>query len=757
MPHSKGGGEVSELVTLTIDGIRISVPKGTLLVEAARRAGIDIPVFCYYPKLKPAGACRMCLVEIERIPRLQTACTTPVADGMIVHTTTPQVAEARRAVLEFLLINHPLDCPVCDKGGECPLQDYTFAYGPGDSRFQEPKRRFPKPVPLSDHILLDRERCIMCFRCVRFQEEIAMDPCLTALDRGTWSEIGVAPGRKFDSIFSGNTIELCPVGALTSRHFRFKARPWDLISASSICNQCSVGCNVQIHVREDRVVRILARENPDVDDGWLCDIGRFNYEYLNADHRLKYPEMRANDQFKQVSWGQILLEIAVRLRSILEQHGPESIGILADPTLTNEELYVAQKFARALGTNNICHRLDGFYPGENGLPDVATASIADIARAKSIFLVGADLLAHQPVLDLWVKKAYRLGAEVIYFGPDETDLSRLARHRVFIPKPSLGDAVLGVVKGLLETFGADTHRAHPALEALLDRVQRVEWSLAEKMSGASRTELMTVARALSAGPVAVLYPRRLLAGPGGNVLAAGLMGLLVTAGILDQAGSGFYPLPEAANEQGAIDMGVTPNRLPGHVALDGAGKRSFDEAWNCSIPTSAGLGGTAMLEAARKGSLRGLILLGSQWLSTQLTDPSFFSGLDLLVTVASFPTALDPYSHFRLPLRTFAEKAGTYTNLEGRIQKAEPALVPKGEALDGVEILGQLGRLMGLWGDVLDMDGVLKEIEQLLPSHRGISVKLEPHGARWPSTMAGLLEGYKPVAVPQHWREATEK
>lgn len=745
---------MSEMVSLIIDGVQVSVPKGTLLVEAARAAGVEIPVFCYHPKLKPAGACRMCLVEIERIPKLQTACTTPVAEGMLVHTTTSLVAEARKSVLEFLLINHPLDCPVCDKGGECPLQDNTFAYGPSDSRFQEPKRRFPKPIPLNEHILLDRERCIMCFRCVRFQEEIAMDPSLTALNRGTWSEIGVAPGRKFDSIFSGNTIELCPVGALTSKHYRFRARPWDLNSAPSICNHCGVGCNIQIDARDDRVVRIVSRENPGVDDGWLCDIGRFKYEYLNAPDRLIYPEERTGSQFRQLRWDQALQRISTLVQSIIRAQGPDAIGILADPRLTNEELYMAQKFARALGTNNVDHRLDGFYPGEAGLPDVATGSIADIGRAASIVLVGTDLLTGQPVLDLWVKRAYRSGAKLVYIGPADTDLSRLAHCRITTPRATLGDALLGVVKALTEIYPSSTYPTARSAVALFETLARVTWPLAESMSGASRAELMAAAHVLTAQPVAVLYPRRALSEPGGNVLASGLAALSAMGNVLTRPGSGLYPLPEAANEQGAIDLGATPNRLPGHSPLDDATRRSLEEIWGFPIPDSVGLGGSAMLEAIRKGDLRALILIGSDLLATSGIDLQFLEEPDLVLVLSSFPSAVDNYAHFRLPLRTFAEKGGTYTNLEGRLQRAQPALPPRGDAKDAVEILGLLGKSLGLWPKVPDIPEITSEIERALPSHRGISAGLEPHGLRWHLAMAGMLEQGMTVDVPQHWKEA---
>ena len=264
-----------------------------MLVDGAKYGDVEIPVFCYEPKLgQPVGACRMCLVEIEGIPKLQTACSTPVKDGMVVNTQTERVHEAQRAVVEFLLINHPLDCPVCDKGGECPLQDITYGWGPGTSRFIEPKRHFKKPLELSPLIAIDRERCILCYRCVRFSQEISEDYQLVLLERGAHSFVGTFDGHPYVAPFSGNIIELCPVGALTSRAYRFRARPWDIEGAGTVCTLCPAQCNVELTVRDERVMRVLARDHDDVDDGWLCDKGRFAYQRVHADERITQPLVR---------------------------------------------------------------------------------------------------------------------------------------------------------------------------------------------------------------------------------------------------------------------------------------------------------------------------------------------------------------------------------------------------------------------------------------------------------------------------------
>ena len=302
-------------ITLTIDGREVRAPENAMLVDAAKYGDVEIPVFCYEPKLgQPVGACRMCLVEIEGIPKLQTGCSTPVKDGMVVHTQTQRVHDAQRAVVEFLLINHPLDCPVCDKGGECPLQDITYGWGPGTSRFIEPKRHFRKPLELSPLIAIDRERCILCYRCVRFSQEISEDYQLILSERGAHSYVSTFDGHPYVGPFSGNIIELCPVGALTSTAYRFRARPWDIEGAGTVCTYCPAQCNVELTVRDDRVMRVLARDHAEVDDGWLCDKGRFAYQSTHVDERITEPLVREGTRLMPASWEKALDAAAGALR-----------------------------------------------------------------------------------------------------------------------------------------------------------------------------------------------------------------------------------------------------------------------------------------------------------------------------------------------------------------------------------------------------------------------------------------------------------
>ncbi|MBV9598664.1 MAG: (2Fe-2S)-binding protein [Chloroflexi bacterium] len=389
----------SDTVKLSIDGKELEAPKGTLLVEAAKLIGLEIPVFCYESRLKPVGACRMCLVQIEKLPRLQTACTTPVAADMVVHTTTPEVVDAQRGVLELLLANHPLDCPICDKGGECPLQENTFHHGPGVSRFTEEKRHKAKAFPLGPEIVLDRERCIMCYRCVRFHQEIPGDEALAAVLRGADSEIATLHGEPYTSIFAGNTIELCPVGALTSRAYRFKARPWDLVRTASVCNGCAVGCNVEVHSRSENVLRLISRNNPEVDDGWLCDRGRFETLPAPAESRPVRPMVRRGEALEPTTWNEALTRASELLAS--------SAGVLASPGLSNEAFWVLQQLSP---------RLPGALWPPAGHAWPVEGKIANLLRCKSIVLVGLDAWEDLPVLALWIHRAVVGGARLTVLG-----------------------------------------------------------------------------------------------------------------------------------------------------------------------------------------------------------------------------------------------------------------------------------------------------------------------------------------------------
>ncbi|MFN0074775.1 MAG: NADH-quinone oxidoreductase subunit NuoG [Chloroflexota bacterium] len=415
---------MSDLITVTIDGREVQVPKGTLVVEAAKQVGIEIPVFCYHPKLKPVGACRMCLVEIEKMPRLQTACTSPVADGMVINTKSDQVTAAQTGVIELLLANHPLDCPICDKGGECPLQDNTFNFGLGTSRFTEEKRRAEKAYPLSDRILLDRERCIMCYRCVRFHQEIPGDESLAAIDRGGRTVIGTLEGETYDSPFSGNTIDICPVGALTSRQYRFRARPWDLERTPSVCAGCAVGCNTEIHSRRGDVLRLIPRENLAVNDEWLCDAGRFDSLPPLGERRQLDPMDRSSGELQPSTWDQALDRAAEVIRK-------QGLRMAIGPEVSNEAIWILKQMNAAL---------DGETLALPPNPWMMQGTMQSLVGCKLIILIGLDPWLELPILALWIRKAVEAGAKLVVIGP-ENGLQRDTAHWIRVQPGTEGAAI----------------------------------------------------------------------------------------------------------------------------------------------------------------------------------------------------------------------------------------------------------------------------------------------------------------------------
>jgi NADH dehydrogenase/NADH:ubiquinone oxidoreductase subunit G len=438
-----------ELVTVSVDGAEVQVPRGSGVVETALAAGIEIPVFCYEPRLgPPVGACRMCLCEVEGMPKMQTACTMTAQDGMIVRTalTSPKAAEAQNSTLEFILVNHPLDCPVCDKGGECPLQDLTFRYGPGATRMFFPKRTFEKPIPVSPTIALDRERCILCYRCTRFSEAVSEDMQLVALNRGSQSVIATFDDEPYRGAFSGNVIELCPVGALTSTQYRFEARPWEIQNVPTVCGMCPVGCNIAATQREGKVRRILSRNHPEVDEGWLCDKGRFAFSHLYAPDRVKDPLLRRGPQvLAPVPWNEALDEAERLLRSA----GTHIVTALSGSETVEQAYGLAKLLRQGLGAHSAlmpevenARALDGF-----------RQPLSSIRDADVIVLFEHEPLAERaPIVDLWVRAARRKGAEILY--EVEEEKVRGAERAILIWSGPDGERELATHAQALGAWGA---------------------------------------------------------------------------------------------------------------------------------------------------------------------------------------------------------------------------------------------------------------------------------------------------------------
>ncbi len=706
MPEEKkdGRNELSPYVHLTIDDIPVAVPAGTLVWAAAQQAGIEIPIYCYHPKMPPLGACRMCFVEIEKLPKPpQTACTTPVSEGMIVHTKTEKVLKARRGTLEFLLINHPLDCPICDKGGECDLQDFTLRHGPGGTRFDQPKRHFLKPIPVSDRVMLDRERCILCQRCTRFSSEISMDNGLVMISRGYKMEVGTAPDHAFDSIFSGNTVEMCPVGALTATAYRFKSRPWELKRIPSVCNNCSVGCNIRIDVRVDKIMRNMSRANDAIDDGWLCDRGRWGFEFVNSPQRLRTPMIRRNGQLVAVTWEQAFYTIALRLGEITKKHGASAVGGIGSTRTTNEEAYLFQKLLRqVIGTPHVDHH-HGHFPTTHaprdsmtGKPWMMTNSIAEIEQASHIVLIAADPYQRQPILDLRIKKAMKGGAKIYIVNANQTELDHFAVQKITLPQQGAGAAA----KVLLSTVVRQEELKAPD-EALRAKILQ-EDALIRDHEESLGTEVTAQLRGLAheiaeARGAIILYDEMATLEPGCEDLATDLQALAVVTGNIDRPGAGVGPLFEDANSLGARDMGLLPDALPGYKPAEEVGM--------------------TYAEMLSSPQIKALYVMGANPARHVEKLPGT---LELLIVQDIMLTETAQQADVVLPAVTFAEKDGSMTNIDHHVQAIRQALRPLPGTKADWEIIVEIARHMGIRWSYASPKAILLEIAEENPFYTGL-------------------------------------
>jgi NADH-quinone oxidoreductase subunit G len=683
-------------VNITLDGRELTVAAGQFLIAAAEDAGVFIPRFCYHPRMKPVGMCRMCLVEVSgpRGATLQPACYIPVADGMVVDTTSEKVHKAQDGVLEFLLVNHPLDCPVCDKGGECPLQDQTLAYGPGESRFIEEKRHFAKPISLSPLVLLDRERCIQCGRCTRFAAEIAGEPMIDFLGRGDLMEVAIAEGHVFSSAFSGNTVQICPVGALTSTPYRFTARPWDLDQVESTCTTCSVGCRAAVQSSANRVTRLLGMDCDPVNQSWLCDKGRYGYEAVNSQNRLIEPAIRSsNGSLETSNWSEALRVAGDRLSEIRASSGAESIGIIGGARLANEDAYAWAKLAKGvIGTDSVDAQIGDGLPAELvlGLP---RATIDEACSASCVVVLAGDLYEELPVLYLRLRAAAdEDGVPIVELTPRTTRLS-----------PQAAATIATAPGGAPRIARALTSKTRPA------DVSAEVWEAAVSALGSVGVD--------GEGLVVVL---------GRGSIAESASVVTEAAGVLAAAypAARFLPALRRGNVMGAIEMGLAPGLLPGRVDLgDGKGWYRSEEGWS-AIPEERGRDTEGILKALADGSIRGVVLLGA--------DPiGDFPDLDLAtkaLEAAEFVLAVDcvsspsvKHADVVLPAAMHHERGGTTTNIEGRVlrvgQKLTPPVLCWPDWMIASELAARLGGDLGV-GSVAEL---WDEIERMAPSHAGLT------------------------------------
>jgi len=736
---------MTELVNLTIDGRSVAVPKGTLVVDAAETINIEIPVFCSHPKLDPVACCRMCLVEIvgPRGPMMQTACSVPVAEGMVVNTQTPQVKETQEATLAFILLNHPLDCPICDKGGECPLQDQTMRYGPGFSELIEPKRRKKKHYMISDTIVLDQERCVVCWRCIRYLQEWEDKPQLALFERGGDTIIDIQEGKPVDAKTGGNIIDLCPVGALTNRVSRFSYRPWEIERTASICNHCSVGCNVRMDSRTHTLRRIVGRENMAVNDQWLCDKGRFAYAWANHDDRLEMPLIRKDGELVPSTWSETLQFVADKLKAIKGSSGADAIGGIGSAKLSNESNYLFQRFFRELvGTNNIDHR-DGsdvaaLPTGMPALADVMKPQYGPDPKVDTIFLFGFDPSEELPVLDLHLKRAVRRGkAKLIIAHPRAVELTRY--NGPYLSYQPGTEATL--LNGLTKAALALTKEKPEGIDKLAIDVDN---SALKDFCGVDTAAVDAAAKLLVESDKAlILYGPMAARGEMGQETVKGLTNLALVTGHADRLG--FVGLE--ANSQGARDMGLLPHQLPGHAALGNSdAAQRLERAWGCTLPKKAGKGYKAMLESAGK-EIKALYIMGANPASERPQWATNLEALDLLIVQDLFLTETAQKADVVLPALSWAEADGTFTNLERRVQRAPKAIRdPESKAAADWMILDHLAGRMGAKWPYADERAVTGDIAKSVPIYSGMSWEaLGDQGRQWDASKTRVKPQYNVV------------
>ena len=708
----------AEPITLTINGKEVKAPAGTLLIEAAKQAGIEIPSYCYYPGLTLQGACRMCLVAIEKMPKLQTACTTAVANGMVVQTETEEVKNARKAMLEFLLTNHPLDCPVCDKGGECELQDAVFRYGAAETRFMETKLHHEERK-FSSLVYYDWPRCILCYRCVRVCDE-GLDVNAYGIGfRGAQSEIIPNQGEKLECEECGMCIDICPVGALTSGPYRYKTRPWEMTYTGTICNHCGDGCKTTLAVRNNQIIRANNRDHSGCNGEFLCVKGRFGWDFVNSDQRLTAPLIRRNGKQESGTWDEALWMAADRLQDVLRQHGPDAIAVIGSNRTTNEENYLLGRFTRTvLGTNNLDHHRTADYPSlVRALTEAKAtdryATIENIYEASSIFLVGNDPTHQHPLVAHQIRQAVRLhNARLYLLNSREIKLQRQASHSVML-KPV----------GEPEAIRALAGMQAPAVGLVLENAGSLD-TLREKLQKESDTLIIF-----------------------GDEIRGKDVADLVRWGLTLAGRTQFVALGDYANSRGASDLGLLPDVLPGYASLaDQAARTHYESIWQASIPSRPGRDIPSILKGVQSDEIKALLVFGSNPVKTFHLPQQYLSKLTFLMVAELFPTETTEHAHVVLPAASFAEKSGTITNTCGQVQAVKKTM-RKASTQSDLEILLILARLLGQKWPYQSADDVLREIIAQVPGYAmalpnlllGHAVSTQPAGMPPELASPGLI------------------
>jgi len=728
-------------VTLTIDGREVTVPKGTTVLEAAQSIGIEIPTFCWHPKLKSVGACRMCYVEIEKMPKLAVSCATEAMPGMVVHTDSDLVKQGRKAVLEFILLNHPLDCPTCDKGGECDLQDHTFAHGIDDSRFDFDKYRYVRnkkstfdDYRLGPEIIRNQNRCILCYKCVRANKEIFGEYDLGAFQRGNITEIDTAPGQAVDSVYSGNLVEICPVGALTNTDWRYKVRVWKTQTVDSICQYCADGCNLKLWKDRQNIYRATSRRNDAIDEGWICNRGRYGYQITNAEGRLTAPLIKRGERQETATWDEAIELIAGKFKDIKDKKGGVCIGGLAYPGLDSASLYAFSKLFRTiLNSNNVDFRTDyKMLPEEAGdlYTQITTRrfSIADIEKADVVLVVGCDLINEHPITNLRVRKAVtQKNARLFTLNPYATKSGDLSTDEIVYRAGTVEALINGLCVSLTEQKLASDSVDSSRLQSQLEPNTVAQ---AAELSGVEAERISALAKALGeANNITLITGELLTTSITRDAITAAIMNLALLCGMADQGQIGF--LSRYANSKGAEKLGVMPLLSEQMIA-------ELKTLWG-SYPEQHGLGADRLILSAKKEEIDALFVLGSDPMLCYPDGQFVREGiekLDFLVVADLFETKTTQMADVVLPLSSMAELSGDFVNLEGTIQHFDRAIKALGQSKPGYDICTRIASALkeplyetveDLHKDVMhllkrdDYPDIKRELYEVRTSHETVS------------------------------------
>lgn len=759
-----GSQDTNESVRVTVDGISTTVPKDTLVIEAARQVGVMIPHFCYHPKLTPDANCRMCLVEIEKMPRLQTSCSTKVTDGMVVNSSAPHVEQARKSVLEFILANHPLDCPVCDQGGRCDLQDFSHEYTPTTSRFVELKRVFQKEY-FSPLIETQMNRCVQCLRCVRYCDQVMDVKALAPAGRGTLTEIKHFGAQELDCEFCGGCVQICPVGAITSRLSMYEFRPWMLKRADTICTYCGDGCQMTIQTKNNQLIEVNSTHGAGRNNGDLCARGFFGYQASTNPERLTLPLIRRDGQLVEATWEEALELVADHLTQIKSTHGPDAIGGLITSRCTNEELYLFQKLMRVVvGTNRIDSSARyGHINGIRALQRVQgthrwTVTFDDIVAADALLLVGTNITETNPITGLKVKQAVKQqGATLVTMETllpalgTISNITTLATHHVSVRPDEYGLAVLGLIKAVIEEGLVDpdlTTRASAYVESIKTAGEKIPWTVFEERLGWGRAAFTDAARAFAGAKRGIiLVGQGILRAPGGNAVTTNLLDLLLLTGQHGRPGCGLGPLAEENNDQGAVEMGAVAEYLPGPADLeDQQARQHISTAWAEELPGGGSSPLMAMFEDARAQQVKAMFIVGENPLESLPPESRVeeaLEGLEFLVCQELFLTETAKRAHVVLPACSYAEKDGTFTNSEGQVQPVRKAIEPIGESQPDWGVFSTLSVLLGNPLEYGDVKEIFKEIRNMIPGYGLLGPSPTPPRPNVQVVTHYLQEGFK--------------